>query len=274
MDSEQIVDLKLSFTKYLTGLERVESMVDGDSDSSLCNYLNWRDDLELPMEVSQLRYLHAHATENQLFHTRFPHVTHLTVFPNPNYGDANNQPIDSLEHFSHLESLRLVCGLREEYLQRLLNRHGANLRSLIIEQVEDHIVDLNFISARCQLLEVLDISTKFTISSKYLFPELKKLSLRCIEFDFDDIKLSYLLNIPNLEDLRIRDISIHTFDLDDLRGDCANMISNPPVLRQLEYLEISVWEDELFEDEIELARQYFKALNPNLHRFVSLYYPR
>ncbi|CAB3386741.1 Hypothetical predicted protein [Cloeon dipterum] len=242
-----IYDLKYYLTMYLPVLERIEIRSAGQKfrDFGCCHYLNWKEHLELPEQTSQLRFLHAHPPKKILaFYLKFPFVTHLTVSPDHRRHYDQNA-IDSMMHFSHLESLRLNDKLAL-YIEPFMDHYGVHLRTLIIDAMMDGDLNLNYISSKCPQLEVLEISTKVSsFNSEDLFPQLKEF-LWAIPYVSNNIKLSNILSMPMLECIRIHDIRNSSFNLDDLKGQSADMISKQKVPSQLKLFYMFYIEMNLF----------------------------
>ncbi|CAB3386742.1 Hypothetical predicted protein [Cloeon dipterum] len=252
--SDDITYLKYCFTMYLPGLERIESRNAYHifRDFSCCRYLNWKEHLELPEQASRLRFLHAHPPKKILtFYLKFPFVTHLTVSPDHRRHYDQNA-IESMMHFSHLESLRLIDQLAL-YIEPFIDHYGAHLRTLIINAMMDGDLNLNHISSKCPQLEVLEIATEVSsFNSEDLFPKLKEF-MWSIPYESNNIKLSDILSMPMLESIRIHDIRNSSFNLDDLKGQSADMISNQKVPSQLKIFH-------MFYIEKDRAKNYFAIL--------------
>ncbi|CAB3387054.1 Hypothetical predicted protein [Cloeon dipterum] len=196
--------------------------------------------LELPPQTSSLMNLGVISTTLPI-HRAFPCVRHLTI-DWPDILDSMECSIDSLLHFSKLESLFLHSPIpSEKIFYQLLDHYGSNLKKLFIKSFQFKL-RIGDIMNRCKKLESLAFLQLVSFSDQSLkptqtFTELKELTWAIPIFvdSKDDQHLVHLLSSPKLEKVTI------TLDEDnnvDPLKEISNLIADGQILRELKSLTI------------------------------------
>ncbi|CAB3382857.1 Hypothetical predicted protein [Cloeon dipterum] len=192
--------------------------------------------LKLPSETSSLMNLGVYPTSVSI-HQVFPEVRHLTIGW-PYRSDTSESSIDTLLHFSKLESISVHPSLKlENILYQLLDRYGSNLRNLSIWSFKFELRMIDVMN-RCKNLERLALHRASFFDQPLMptqtFAELKELMWANPLFENSNYgqHLLHLLLAPKLEKVALILDGETCTDLDVL-NEIANLVASGHILREL-----------------------------------------
>ncbi|XP_065349479.1 uncharacterized protein LOC135945608 [Cloeon dipterum] len=186
---------------------------------------------------SDLRHLGVYPTHNSDLSAVFPKVTHLKVLL---MGDEPEENINSILHFSNIESLNFHSLPSVSVLDRFFGAYGANLLTLILS-CDWQSLSFSRIFAACPKLQVLKLDDVVISDDKEPIKEFAQLTelkwtLRKSDGLMPKSKVCNILSaLPNLKKLSLSDWT--DLEIDDLNKLTA-LIAGKKILGELTRLDL------------------------------------